>query len=516
MRGLQFLRESAGSRSTGEVALAALALLKGEVPPGDPALAGLLAQIHKRFDSEGYHPDQQGGVDVYEAAVVAMVLANLDPESRRSEIDLIARYLMGKQKANGSWDYDTRTAGDSSISQYAILGLWEASNAGADIPPGVFDRAAGFYLATQRGDGGWVYHSDEQGTNETISMTAAGVGSLLICQRQLAQHREMIRGEAPSKLLIPLNVSASRATYEIVNAPAKIEPAVRRGLGWLSSAFTTSANSAIIGPSIYYGLYGIERIGALADRNSLGRVNWFEQGRQYILSSQQSDGSWNSTHGQTPNTVWSLLFLMRSTAKTLQRIEIKRLGAGTLLGGRGLPSDLTSLTVAGGRVVSRPMNGAVEGMLAVLEDPRARNADGALAGLITRYQAEGPAVLKPLEDRFRKLLTDRDPGLRQVAAWALSRIGKLDVVPDLCDALLDDDPAVVEVARLGLRLLSRKIDGLGPPPGATREQRAEAARRWREWYEKTRPLNLEGQDDDPTSGGPRENTKSAARGQSAQ
>ena len=43
------------------------------------------------------------------------------------------------------------------------------------------------------------------------------------------------------------------------------------------------------------------------------------------------------------------------------------------------------MTVAGGRVVSRPMNGAIEGMLAVLEDPRAEQADAAVAGLVERY-----------------------------------------------------------------------------------------------------------------------------------
>src|SRR5262249_34411575 len=78
------------------------------------------------------------------------------------------------------------------------------------------------------------------------------------------------------------------------------------------------------------------------------------------------------------------------------------------------------------------------------------------------------------------------------AAWALARIGDLDVVPELTTALLDNDPGVVETARLGLQLLSRKLEGLGPPPDATPEQRQEAARRWRDWYEHTRPLALDG------------------------
>ena len=53
--------------------------------------------------------------------------------------------------------------------------------------------------------------------------------------------------------------------------------------------------------------------------------------------------------------------------------------------------------------------------------------------------------------------------MRQVAAWALARTADLDVVPDLITALLDPEEDVVSAARTGLQLLSRKIDGLGPP-----------------------------------------------------
>ena len=144
------------------------------------------------------------------------------------------------------------------------------------------------------------------------------------------------------------------------------------------------------------------------------------------------------------NTVWAMLFLTKSTAKSIKRVVNRKLGAGTLLGGRELPKDLTSMTVAGGRIMSRPMNGAVEGMLAVLEDPRAQSADTAVAGLIERYHREGPEVLRPFKDRFRKMLTDRDPGVRQVAAWALARTGDLDVVPALIDALVDPEENVVD------------------------------------------------------------------------
>ncbi len=148
-RGIGYLKAVAAGQPTGELALACLAMIKAEVPVSDPVLAAGLESLRGRFNSGGYQPDRQGGPDIYEAAVVAMVLANLDTEARRTEIAAIAQYLMGKQNANGSWDYQYRTAGDSSISQYAVLGLWEASNAGADVPPTVFDRAARWYMSTQ-------------------------------------------------------------------------------------------------------------------------------------------------------------------------------------------------------------------------------------------------------------------------------------------------------------------------------------------------------------------------------
>jgi hypothetical protein len=491
-RGVAFLRARGPGGPVGEAALAALAMLKADVPATDPAVAACLTKIRSRFSSGGYQPEKQGGHDVYEAAVVALVLSNLDAEARRSDLATVAQYLIGRQMTNGAWDYTHRTAGDASISQYAVLGLWEAENAGADVPPEVWDRAASWYVSNQSADGGWNYHPDERVRfPDTISMTAAGVGSLLICQRQLGRYRQGIEGLSP--LLTPLTVAEKRLRYSAGTSAAKVREAIRRGMGWIGSRFST-AKGPLIGQSLYYGLYGIERIGALADKDTIGRLDWFEQGRQAILRGQAGDGSWNSEYNQVPNTSWAVLFLTRSTRKTIRRITVKQLGAGTLQGGRGLPEDMSNLTVAGGRVISRPMNGAVDGMLAVLEDPRATNADAALSGLVLRYRTEGPAALRPHKDRFRKLAADRDPGLRRVAVWALARTGDLDAAPVLIDRLTDPDEQVVGVARDGLQLLSRKIDGLGPPSPSTPDQRREAAARWRAWYAATRPLDLEGLD----------------------
>jgi hypothetical protein len=490
--GVKYLKAHYDRQQAGESAMIALGLLKAEVPASDPAVSGTIARFERCFSTGHFEPERKNGTGVYEAAAGAMALANLDAAASRGQLDMIASYLVSRQNGNGSWDYNGRTFGDTSISQYAVLGLWESENAGATVPPAMWDRAASWFLSTQHPSGAWSYHSDEIQYGETLSMTAAGVGSLLICQRQLHRYRQARRTTNP--LLVPLGDDTPRLDYKATTMPSQLEQGVQRGLRWVGANFTTSVGETV-GPTVYYMLYGIERIGALADRQTIGRVDWYERGRSFLRESQQQHGEWNGAHGAEMNTVWAILFLTKSTEKTLKRITIKRLGAGTLLGGKGLPGDLSSLTVAGGRVVSRPMNGAIEGMLAVLEDPRTVQADTAVAGLVDRYYREGPDGLRPFKDRFRKMLDDRDPGVRRVAVWALAHTEDMDIVPLLIRAIVDDDEDVVAAARQGLQVISRKIDGLGPGSPPKPEERKAAAGRWLEWYRAIRPLDLSDQDD---------------------
>jgi len=495
LNAVTFLKAHSLSRPVGEMAMIALGLIKDEVPHSDPAVQRCVAGIRSRFVGSIYEPQLPKGPATYEAGVSIMALANLDPVENLSAISAIAAYIKSRQNANGSWDYANRSQGDTSISQYAVLGLWEAENAGAEVAPSTWDRAAEWYLSVQSSGGSWNYHRDEGASRpETVSMTAAGVGSLLICQRQLERYRQSKRGT--STLLTALGAEGPQ-DYRPTISNAQIEQAVKRGIAWIGSNFVLN-NRNIVGTSPYYGLYGIERVGALGDRQTIGKLDWYARGRDFIVSTQRPDGSWNGDFGAEMNSVWAMLFLTKSTAKTIRKINIQRLGAGTLLGGRELPKDLTSMTVAGGRVVSRPMNGAIEGMLAVLDDPRAEQADAAVSGIVERYYSLGPDALRPYKIRFRKMLSDRDHGVRRVAAWALARTGDLDVVPLLIDAMLvtNEEEEVVAAIRMGLELLSRKIKGPGPPSPSTPEERIAAARKWREWYQAIRPLDLEGQDED--------------------
>ena len=155
-------------------------------------------------------------------------LATQDPEANRGLISTIAAYIVSRQNANGSWDYVGRGAGDTSISQYAVLGLWEAENDAVEIPPSVWDRAAAWYMSSQSSAGSWNYHRDEAMHPETCAMTAAGIGSLLICQRQLERFRSKNRELSP--LLIPLVADTEHGDYRPSTSVSGINNAVSRGI----------------------------------------------------------------------------------------------------------------------------------------------------------------------------------------------------------------------------------------------------------------------------------------------
>jgi hypothetical protein len=86
LKGAQYLRGRAANQQVGESAMIALALIKAEVPKNDPVITSCIAKIMKRFTGSGYDPERKGGPDVYEAAVVAMALANMDSEEYRGPL----------------------------------------------------------------------------------------------------------------------------------------------------------------------------------------------------------------------------------------------------------------------------------------------------------------------------------------------------------------------------------------------------------------------------------------------
>lgn len=493
-RGVAYLKGQVNNlKNAGEAGIVAMALNKSLVPPNDQAMVACLGRIGTCFSGEGYKPETRGGPDNYEASVVLMALVNLDHIGYKPQIDAVAQWIIAHQMANGAWDYSERTQGDESMTQYCLLALYEAESAGIVIKPEVWDHAAKYYLSVQAAGGSWTYHRDAPNQGETMSMTAAGVGSLLICQKSLAKYR---RGQDRlNPYLTPVNPDGTPmdSNYKVETSVKSITDGVTKGLSWMTGHFAINKDP-MLGQSPYYALYGIERIAGLDPTNTLDGVRWYTRGLDFVNSSQEPTGAWNAQHENVPNTCWALLFATKSTVQMNEKINIRRLGGGGQRLGSGLPADLNNVEVVRGQLVARPMGGAIEGMLKVLENPDNDSYESAIRGLVDKYQAEGPKVLRPLKDRFRKMLNEKVPERRQLGVWGLGHIGDLDVAPALIKALLDNDPGVVNDARIGLQILSRKADGFGPSGEAPIEQRIEAARKWQAWFQSVKPPDLDAPD----------------------
>ncbi|MBI3268368.1 MAG: DUF4159 domain-containing protein [Planctomycetes bacterium] len=221
----------------------------------------------------------------YSVALEAMLLAMVDPAAHRTRINDMARWLLTAQTANGAWTYQPgmNRIGDNSNTQFALLGLYAAQEAGLEVPATAWERAVKYFSDTQNADGGWGY---VPGNASIASMTAAGAASLLISQNRLAGARQC--GDQPS---------AGR---------------IQKALGLVGKYFDDFLKRGFSDRWPYYYLYAIERVGILSGRKYLGGRDWYREGATFLVRDQNADGSWGK-ESSTPcvETAFALLFLAK-------------------------------------------------------------------------------------------------------------------------------------------------------------------------------------------------------------
>ena len=284
VRALQELQSANGAwperhQPGGETCLAALALLHAGESPKSGSVAAAVLRIREL-------PNQH----VYVTSLKTMVLAQVDPQKYRREIQDAAQWLERAQGPTGLWNYTPDTSRfDHSNSQFALLGLHAAAQAGIKIPANVWKNALAGIAATQNEDGGWSY----QGKGDSYgSMTAAGVSDLLIVgsQRYAGSERGFRDGKA-----------AGCGRYR-TNKP------LDAGLEWLSRRFTASGNPGRRESHVLYWLYAVERCGILSGQRYFGRHDWYREGARYLVRAQHADGSWGSA---LEETCFAILFLAK-------------------------------------------------------------------------------------------------------------------------------------------------------------------------------------------------------------
>ncbi len=527
-KALDLLQKNVQVVSPHESGLVAYTCISAGMSPDDPYVKGLIDKILLKIKTDSYVPEFHHN---YEAGVDAMALVAADKAKYRDKIQHIANYLLKNQQVNGSWDYPAqKNGGDTSITQYGMLGLWAAARAGVEIPMKALDQSAIWHVQTQLRNGAFCYQPLGVETSMKHSMTMAGVGSLGIARLLMSRNAQELESleepdaktkknekafgvlervtakETPDQ---PFAAAPTDANYKPQVSSRDLDAAMRRGLGWLVTNYTVDKNAT--GWHLYY-LYGLERAASLANLEKIGGHDWYTEGYRVLLKVQDADGGWTDTGGKISATCFAVLFLVRATEKLVPNAPSPRaapkaatFGGGLLAGGRGLPTDLANVDTKDGNVTAKKMNTPLDKLLAELENPKSEKIESAQAALVEAVQVGQREQLIGQKDLLLKLAKDSRVDVRRTAFWALARCNDLRVAPVLIQGLMDVDFDAAVEARNALCVLSRRPRGFGLPDdliaklaenasqaekdSAFEKWRDADLRRWREWYQSVRPYS---------------------------
>lgn len=537
-------------------------LLKAGVDKSDPYLKGLVEDLERKFNEEGEY--EVGKHHNYEAGTDLMALEAYDAQLYKPQMESIVQYIDEMIQPYGAWYYPQHVEnelGDTSITQYALLGLWAARRAGVKVHEDLWARAGVWHLRTQLPDGRFRYHPGD-GRGPTESMSLAGLGSLGLIRMMVGgQKKPEPKKESPKKpeqpmpevveekkpnsdyvrrakqnsFLVAIDEEKEQLEeqklIEMQNNPEAVKEerpevdishrALDNGIRLAINALAYSYNFRVnvAGGHRYYYFYTVERAAALNHLDTINNRDWFAEGSTILLAEQIADGSWKSGDGHDPSgTCFAILFLVRATAKLVKPLPVLDPTAGGLMaGGRGLPDDLTSMSVKAGEVVVNEEDGTT--LKSLLE--QMQKVDLTTPEEVNQLQQQLVELARTTSreelinqwDRLVQFAEADAAELRKTAAWALGRSERKEALKYLVNMLSDPDAGVVIEARNALCWISRKPSGFnhtdnpwaGVAANADEQRRIDAFEQWRKnvkndwekWYYKTRPYEYRDTLDDP-------------------
>ena len=177
-------------------------------------------------------------------------------------------YNNGAGKLEG-WSYPANQISDNSNTQYALLGLYAAKQAGVQIDDKMWKAIQEYYIRTQipvpPTSGRWSYYNDDGAIS--ISMTVAGACGLIIAGMGL--------DESEQHLNPATGVAANCGVYGSNTALAK-------GMNYIGANFTFNSDK-----SSFYNIYGLERLGRLSGQRFIDRYDWYREGCEKLIKMQR-------------------------------------------------------------------------------------------------------------------------------------------------------------------------------------------------------------------------------------
>ncbi len=460
-----------------------------------------------------------GSNATYSIGIALIFLSEVSPGDDFGTIQTYVAALRSLQKGNGGWGYTNQGTGDISQTQYGVLGLWSATNVGVNAGREPMERLARFLVRVQDPSGGWGYQANDPGPGATKrvsqpevshSLTAAGLSSLYVASDYLGFSKatpgddkedfEVEYIDLPP-VFIPVvedgpnakkKKKRKRVRYRSKMAFSPIRAALEDGNAWMQKRFTYSVEGWQ-----YYYIYALERY--FSFREFLNgkfetEPQWYNGGVDFLASRQASSGQFQGggeeNCGPYVDTAFGVLFLLRSTRDTIQRVTKN---SGQYRGNYGLPDDVSEVRLTSDFKVKAPkVTVAMDDIMQLLEGSDEETSEK-FDDIISNPDAYAIGEMDPKKSRdftlrMRRVLRSGTWRARILAARLLGRQGDLDNVPILIYALTDPDPRVVKEAWLGLRLTRRELFGGGRPPDPKDPASVEEeVARWKKWYLGIRP-----------------------------
>jgi|YNPBryunderm2012_1023409.scaffolds.fasta_scaffold02557_1 hypothetical protein len=507
-KAIRFLEsERVEENRLGGKALVALALLKNGARPDHPKVQAAVKAIQHAADrlpkvdkdDQGRPlpspepPERRQPIDIYSTGLSIILLCQLDPSEQGATIQKLLDYLYSVQKDQGAWGYQTGNNAetcDTSMTQYAILATWEATQVGFRVPDVAIEDALLWLLKTQDPSGQYGYQGRVAATVKNLekqsgckpSMTAAGMGSLYIAADLLGL---IERVDRPSDLPPALKEVRERPTTKQREKidPTALRAALARGNQWMDTNLDPEW-----GPWTHYYYYAVERYYSFREEAE-GKVEksprWYVQIARQLLRTQQPNGTWKSQCGEVVDTAFGVLFLLRSTRKSIERA--KAFGGGMMIAGRGLPRHTGAVEVREGKVVPKTLWTSADRLLAALEDPDSPDYAEAVEWFQWMPLQPGDLLGPAGRRRLRELVGLETGEVRLAAVRAIAAAGRFEDVPSLIDSLTDPDDGVVAVALEALHRLSRRPEPFQVPEPLTPEVKKRLYSQWKAWYQTLRP-----------------------------
>lgn len=499
--GVAFLSASNFSRSEqGSGLLSAYTIYKVNSDPNHPAVVAGIRDA-RRLASIARSGRTVGIDSLYAISLAAMLLASVDVQQNGDDIRVIRDFLIYHQRKEGGFGYlqegGLGTSGDISQTQYVMLALWTMAQLEIDVSNDTVVAALNFLMSAQTMEGGWPYQFGGAAATANInppntnSLTAAGMSALLISGDLLGLYRSKFSENQEEEGIVPTAFRrvVSGAEKNKVNIDrTRLETVTKKGENWTNNHPYSRAQWH------YYYIYSRERYESFLEITKGSQKkspDWYNQGVELLQAAQAKDGSWGGANDAdsplAPEicTSFAVLFLIRSTQKT-----IGTLNEAYVVGGIGLPDDVSAISAAGGKVMSRTATTSIDDALKMLETEGKSDSEDALMAEKIILSTD-PTQRKAQLNRFARLLSAKEARTRKVAAKLLGRGDDLDQVPALIYALTDPDDQVPHIAEQSLRLISRQLETYHLPKDKSQklsdQSKVKASVQWKRWYRSLRP-----------------------------